>query len=292
MTDVTPDVARRTWRSLEAVHGMIYFTPDAAEHYARVGIDHHRTAYFASRSAPMGAVPSDVVIATFFNFDPGLVRRAMATVWQTTTPEAVLAARLAAADTSLRRAFGEEVLDSLELAKAASLVRRAAHVAAERPEGRTLFAGHAALPWPDEPHLVLWHGQTLLREFRGDGHIAALTVEGLSGVEALVSHAASGDVPAEVLQRSRAWSDEAWAAAIETLAARGLVDADGAFTDEGRAQRARVEEATDRLAVAPYAALGEEACKELRATGRILTGRVMESGLMSGSLRTLLADED
>jgi hypothetical protein len=213
-------------------------------------------------------------------------------VWQHTTPEAVLRARYTAVDSSLRRAFGAEVLESTELAETAELLRKAASVAAGLPEGRPLFAGHAALPWPSEPHLVLWHAQTLLREFRGDGHIAALTVEGLTGVEALISHGASGDVPAAVLQRTRAWSDEAWADAIAGMAARGIVDEAGAFTDAGREQRARIEATTDRLAEAPYAALGDEMCAQLRATGRKLSQLVVDAGLLAGTMRPPPTDDD
>jgi hypothetical protein len=283
---VDPAEARRTWRSLEAVHGMIYFTPEAPPRYAEVGIAAGRTGYFASRSAAMGAVGAEVVVATFYNFHPTLVRRAMLDVWDVTSPAAVLGARLAAVDASLRLAFGDELLASPELADAATLLRRAAEVACAHPEGRPLFAGHAQLDWPDEPHLVLWHAQTLLREFRGDGHIAALTIEGLSGLEALVSHAASGDVPAAALQATRAWTDDEWAAAVEELARRGLVDSEGAFTEAGRAQRARIEDLTDRLAAGPWAALGTERCAELRALGRVLSQRIVDAGLLAiGRLR-------
>jgi hypothetical protein len=275
-----PRTARRTWRAMEAVHGMIYFTPDAAGEYAKVGVVKNRSGYFGSRSAALGPVGAEVVIATFYNFNPSLVRHAMTGIWDATTPEALLGARLAAVDSSLRRAFGDEVLTSSELRDAAELTRRAALVACERPEGRPLFAAHAQLAWPDETHLVLWHAQTLLREFRGDGHIAALTVEGLSGLDALVSHAASGDVPAAALQATRAWSDEQWASGVASMAERGLVDPSGAFTEAGREQRARIEETTDRLAVAPWAALGEETCATLRQTGKHLTELVVAAGLL------------
>jgi hypothetical protein len=258
--------ARKTWRSMEAVHGMIYFTPDAPPAYAAVGIVKPRAGYFASRVAAMGAVPAEVVIATFYNFHPGLVRKSMENTWTLTSPTAMLTARLNAVDSSLRRAFGDEVLGSVELAEAAGLTQRAAMVACEHPEGRPLFAGHASLPWPEEPHLALWHGQSLLREFRGDGHIAALTLEGLSGLEALISHAASGDVPAAVLQASRAWSDDEWAAGIERLASRGLVDESGAFTEAGRAQRQAIEDATDRAALLPYQSLSDDDALTLRGT--------------------------
>ena len=278
-----PTIARKAWRSLEAVHGMIYFTPDAPAAYENIGITSRRMGYFASRSAPMGAVPAEVVIATFYNFEPGLVRRSIPAAWSIASPGDLLAARLAAADTSLRRAFAGEVMSSASFARAVELTRSAALAASDHPEGRPLFAGHASLPWPDEPHLVLWHALTLLREFRGDGHVGALMLEGLSGIEALVSHAASGDVPAEVLRISRAWPDDAWAAAIAGMAERGLVR-DGTdpieFTDAGRTQRDRIESATDRAAAAAYAAIGEDGCDELRAVGRVLSRAVSDAGLL------------
>ena len=273
--------ARKTWRSMEAVHGMIYFTPDAPLAYAAVGVTKNRMGYFASRVAPMGPVPAEVVIATFYNFHPGLVQASMRDAWTITTPEAMLSARLNAVNTSLTRAFGAEVLSSVELAEAAGLTRRAALIACERPEGRPLFAAHASLPWPNEPHLELWHAQTLLREFRGDGHIAALTIEGLSGLEALITHAAAGDVTAAVLKATRSWSDDEWDAGVEVLAERGIVNADGSFTDAGRAQRQWIEDRTDQNALAPYLEIGDDAALTLRGTGKMLTGLVIAAGLLT-----------
>jgi hypothetical protein len=278
---VDPLLARKTWRTLEPVHGMIYFAPEATERYAALGIGNQRTGYFASRSAAMGAVPPETVIATFFNFAPVLVRRTLPAAWEATTPERLLAARLDAADATLRRALGEGISDPA-LAEAAQLARRAAEAACERPEGRPLFAAHAALPWPDDPHLVLWHAQTLLREFRGDGHVAALLLDGLSGIDALVTHAATREVPADVLRATRGWSPEEWAAAVEDLATRGLV-APGdevTFTDTGRVQRDRIEDRTDALAVAAYAPLGPEGCERLRDLARPFSRAVVGAGLL------------
>src|SRR5215203_3803041 len=175
-------LARKTWRTLEPIHGAIYFVPEAAEEYSAVGVDGRMRGYFASRAAPMGAVVGEVVIATFFNFDPEFVRTNFENVWNDTTPEQILSARTRAADRMLRR-IGGELCDSAEIAEAADLARVAATAACDDIVGRPLFAGHASLAWPDEPHLVLWHAQTLLREYRGDNHIAALTVEGLTGCE-------------------------------------------------------------------------------------------------------------
>ncbi len=260
-------LARKTWRTLEPLHGAIYFAAEAREEYAALGIDDRMTGYFASRSAPMGAVRASVVIATFFNFDHGLVERSIDGVWDRVTPDEILAARLRAADGMIRRLVPEAV-DSDEMVEAADIARTAALVACEHPEGRPLFAGHANLPWPTEPHLVLWHAQSLLREFRGDGHIAALTVEGLSGCEALVSHGLAGDVPSDTLRLSRQRTDEDWAAAVESLRGRGWIGDDGAFTELGRERRQWIEDRTDELSIAPYAAIGDDRCDRLRSIGR------------------------
>ena len=254
---------RRTWRTLEPYHGAIYFVADAPAEYAAIGIDDQMSGYFASRSAAMGAVDAEVVIATFFNFDHELVRRSMNGIWQRVTPPDVLAARLRAADKMLV----EQVMplaDHERMRRAAELARAAAEQACERPEGRPLFAGHASLPWPDEDHLVLWHAQTLLREFRGDGHIAALVDAGLNGCEALVSHGVTGEVRPRVLKATRQRSDADWDAAVESLQERGWLDAQRVPTELGSQQRTAIEDATDRMALAPYAALGLDRCAELR----------------------------
>jgi len=272
-----PLTARKTWRTLEPVHGAIYFAPETVEEYGAIGLDARMSGYFASRSAPMGAVPADVVIATFFNFDHDLVRRAMDGVWDRVTPEAVLDARLRVADRMIRR-LAADTFDGPEIAEAAELARAAALAACERPEGRPLFAGHAALPWPDEPHLVLWHAQALLREFRGDGHIAALVLEGLNGCEALVTHGAAGEVPSETLQSTRQRTDADWQAAIDRLQSIGWLDDDGRFTELGRERRAWIEQRTDELAAAPYDAIGADGCERLRALVRP-TSRAMSAAL-------------
>jgi hypothetical protein len=269
--------ARKTWRTLEPIHGAIYFVPEAAEEYRALGLDERMRGYFASRSAAMGAVDASVVIATFFNFDHDLVQRSMDGVWSIASPDEVLAARLRAADRMLRR-IGGDLIDGDEVAEAAELARTAATAACADPHGRPLFAGHARLPWPDEPHLVLWHAQTLLREYRGDGHIAALTVEGLSGCEALVTHAAAGDVPAAILQGTRQRTDGDWDASVGRLRTLGWLDADGGFSEHGRERRAWIEQRTDELSVPAYAAIGADGCQRLRELARPLS-RLMAAAL-------------
>jgi hypothetical protein len=162
------------------------------------------------------------------------------------------------------------------VARASELARPAAEACPVH--GRPLFAGHASLPWPDRPHLALWHAISCLREFRGDGHIACLVEAGLDGLDALIFHAASGEVPRAALQGTRRWSDDEWAAGVEGLAARGLVEADGSFTSSGADLRQRIEDRTDALALTPWAAIGDAACDELRALVRPLSKAVVTNG--------------
>jgi hypothetical protein len=262
-------MARKTWRTAEPIHGMIYFVPESAESYAGLGIT-GRDGYFASRAAPMGAVSAEVVISTFFNFNPELVYAAIPKAWKIATPQALVTARLAAADGAFRRLLGDDVVRSEEMRRAAELARGLAEHASTHIEGRPLCAGHAQLPWPAVPHLVLWHAQSVLREYRGDAHVALLVTHGLSGLDALLTHAAAGDVPAHLLRTTRGWSREDWDAAADSMRGRGwLADGDDlTLTEWGAAQRREIEDRTDHLAAGPYAALGKEGCTELRTLTR------------------------
>jgi hypothetical protein len=261
--------ARKTWRTVEPLHGMIYFVPEAAVAYESLGIT-GRDGYFASRAAPMGAVSAEVVVSTFFNFNPELVHAAIPRAWTITTPEALVAARLSAVDGAFRRLLGAEVVQSPEMRRAAELARWLAEEASVHIEGRPLCAGHAQLPWPEVPHLILWHAQSILREYRGDAHVALLVTHGLTGIDALLTHAAAGDVPAHLLRSTRGWSHQEWDAAIASIRARGWLDdsEELTFTEWGAARRQEIEDRTDDLAASPYAALGEEGCAELRTLTR------------------------
>jgi hypothetical protein len=198
------------------------------------------------------------------------VRHAIPAAWECAPPDQFVIARFEAVDRALLRLLGKDVLGSPEMKRASELARRAAESASARVDGRPLCAGHARLPWPDAPHLVLWHAQSILREFRGDGHVALLMTHGLSGIDALITHSAQGDVPEALLQSTRGWPDAQWRAAVQSLRERGWM-AGGepiAFTAWGAERRAEIEAQTDLLASAPYVELGEDACTELRALAR------------------------
>lgn len=274
-------IARKMWRTLEPFHSMIYFAPEAFTAYEELGLKRGRMGYFASRSAAMGRVGPAVVAATFFNFAPSLVARFIPEAWDRAEPQQLLAARLGAADAALRRFLGPE-LESEAMAGAAAVATEAA--SACRPDGRPLFAAHAALPVPDEPHLQLWHALTLLREFRGDGHTMALVSAGLSGLEAVVSYAVTGELfDADFYRRSRGWTGEEWAAGEDSLRERGWIEDDG-LTEAGRRGREMIEAETDRLAMAPWNRIGGAAADHLRAVVRPWSKAIVATGGFGGPL--------
>lgn len=270
-----PALVARAHRAVEPLHSHLYFAPEHDEAFSALGLKPGRMSYFAGRAAPMGAVGAGVVTATFYNFSPSLVAHMIPRAWTLASPEQVVEARLGAARASLTRLLGDDVVEGPEVAQLAGLLRDAC--AALSPEGRPLYAGHADLPWPNEPLLDLWHAASLLREHRGDGHIAALLHADLNGLEALITHTVTGRGFTEAAARAtRGWSEEEWNAETAALAERGLVE-NGALTAAGQDLRARVEAETDVLSAEPWLALGEET-----------TARVVE--LARGLARILVAN--
>jgi hypothetical protein len=231
---------RQLWHLLEPLHAVLYYAPEVFEEAAALGYDTKERwpSYFPLRAAPLGPVGAERVASAFYSFSPRMVAEHIDSAWATAEPGAILAARLRGIDRAYRAIFGDRV-DSPELAEAAALARRAAEAA--NTAGRPLAAANAALEWPEAPHLQLWQAATILREHRGDGHIAALLVAGLDPVESLVSFAAIGAASVERFE-SRGWSATEWEAARGRLTARGL--------------RHHVEHHTDQLAATPWQLLG------------------------------------
>ncbi|MEV6637535.1 hypothetical protein AB0M54_43080 [Actinoplanes sp. NPDC051470] len=273
---MTESSTRLAWRVTEPLHAMIYFAPEGFRRFADLGLS-AMEGYFAARGGVFGVTGPGPVIATFYNFNPALVRSALPAAWERTTPAAALDAQLSAADEALRRGLG--AVDTPEIVEAAGLARRAAESAAAFPQGRPLFAAHAALPWPAEPHLQLFRAQGVLREFRGDGHVSALLQAGVTGVEANVLQVAAGRSPREFLQVTRGWSDDEWGAATDALRTRGWVSDEG-LTDAGKAQVEELEAITDRLAEPGWAVLGEEGRLRLAELTRPLSRTIVKAGLL------------
>ncbi len=278
-----PRAGRRCHNVLNALHTTHYFSPDVGRELAPLGITHPKAVNFAIRAAALGAVGAGTVTATFFNYKPDTVARFVPEIWHTAAPEDVLAARLRAVDTTLRRLLGDEAVASPEMAEAARLALRATEACS--PSGRPLYAAHAALAVPDEPHLAYWHAATLLREHRGDGHLAALLDAELDPVEALVSHTATGKSMTPTWNlNTRGWTRDDWDAAVERLRGRGLVAADGELTESGVALRKAIEERTDRLDRAPYEHLGAADVERLTELGTVFAGAALQAGAFPADL--------
>lgn len=245
---------RRLGNSTNVIHGFIYFVPEAGEEYDKLGLTSFRPQYFGSRAAPMGPVSPGVVLATFFNFAPHAVAEGIPAAWNAASPEALQAARLTAAERVLTRVDG--ALTASDVAEATEIA--SAMVAGASMAGRPLAAANAAVDLPDHASTKLWQLITVIREYRGDAHVAALTAAPVSPVEALVLHAATGIVDRRRLQETRGWSDTAWDEAVEHLGARGLVEADGSFTEAGAAFREAIEDQTDQATQRMLDVVGDE----------------------------------
>jgi hypothetical protein len=285
MTTATldPRAGRRCHNALNSLHATLYFSPELGSELGALGITHPRAVNFAVRAAAMGAVGPGTVAATFYNYKYELVARHVPAVWSVASPEQVLAARARAVDATLRRLLGEKALASEEMAEAARLALRAAQACTR--SARPLYAAHADLPVPEEPHLACFHAATLLREHRGDGHLAVLTAADLDGLEAVVSHTATGKGMApKWVFGSRGWSQEEWDAAAGRLRERGLLDADGELTEQGVARRAEIEAETDRLDRAPYEHLGAQGVARLTELAAGFAGAALAAGAFPADL--------
>lgn len=242
----TPEpLPRRMKRLVDPIHMVAYQADEPNDALQALGLrTNYWDGYFAGRAAPLGLVPAEVVHAVFYNFAPGEVARHIPRVWTKTTPEAALAARGQGCAAALRRILGE-LADSAGVARAADLALTAA--AGAPTESRPLFAGLRALTPPEDPVARLWHAATLLREYRGDCHNIALAATGIGGTESHVLGGLVDNIPATQVGRVSHLPPAQLQAVMDGLRARGLIDAAGWFTPEGRATRERIEAVTDDL---------------------------------------------
>jgi hypothetical protein len=281
-------LARRIWRRLEPYHAITYFAPESRAAWESVGMKGFWMGYFASRAAAMGAVGPKVVTATFYNFHPSRVERAVPDCWHITTPNAILRARLDGVVDALSAAADID-LEAVKLL--APLARTVAEAVSNDIGGRPLFAAHAQQPWPEQgAALQAWWAATLIREHRGDGHIAALLDAGIGPCEALVLQSTYTAIPREVLQGSRKWPDDQWELAIASLIDRGWLAADGSGNDTGRDGLAAIEQRTDELAARPLEMIGVDAAAALAEAALPVAESVMKSGVVP-SINPIFGDE-
>jgi hypothetical protein len=265
-------MARRMFELVEPIGVIPYSADEPNATMFALGFTDYWDTYFAGRAAPLGETTAEVVDALFSNFAPGEVARHIPKVWRTTTPEAAIAARRAGCVQALRRILGERV-DTPAFARATDLLST---VATSAPyEGRQMYAALRAIPFPDDEVGRLFHAASLLREHRGDGHIAALMVEGIGGLEAHVLLALDMDMPAEQFGRIHHLPAAQLDAVQAGMRARGLVGDDGWLSEQGRAVKRRVESLTDDLAAKPYESLDPGELDELIAALEPLAARLL-----------------
>ena len=258
---ITLETIARAHDATTLLHAFVYFSPEAAAEYSKLGIE-GRSGYFASRTAAMGPLPTPMVIATFYNFNPDLVTTSMEGVWDRVSAADMQAARWRGVSNVLETHV-RPVLDDAAIAEAIDIAQ--ATVDSLSFAGRPLAAGNAAaLEHIDaqDQLLRLWQLVTVIREWRGDGHIALLTTEPLSACECTVISEAMLGHPGNV-RASRAWDDASWEAADASLRDRGWLDADGDITDAGRAGRTDIERRTNEDSRAMWAAVGEAGAARL-----------------------------
>ncbi len=269
-------MARRLFQLVEPVAVVTYMANEPTEAVMALGAGNVWDAYFAGRAAPLGRdVPPEVVHALFYNFADGEVARHIPRVWDVVTPEAAIAARQQGSVATLRR-----ILDDLAatpgVARAADLLTKAGTSAPT--EGRALYAAVRTLPLPTVPMARLWHGANLLREHRGDGHVAALLTAGIGGTEAHVLHALSEGMPAEQFGRVSHLPQAQLAAVVDGMRTRGLIGADGWLTAAGRQIKERVESLTDDLAAPAYDILEPDELDQLVDALEPLVGVLVAAG--------------
>lgn len=246
-------------------------SPEMQTACQRLGLVAHRMSYYAMRAAALGPVSAEVVAALFYHHSLDMVSPSIPAAWRIASPEQIVAARFEAVDGALRRLLPQQI-QSGEVAEAAELVREA--LVGCSIAGRAMFAAHASLTWPTQPHVALWHGLNLLREHRGDGHTAAIITARLVPCQAAPMLIASTGEARD--GRSWRWPDDIWNQAVASLQARGWLDDSGQPTPEGFAARAHVEDETDALSLEPWEQLGTERTHRLWIRLRDLTQSLID----------------
>lgn len=258
-------IARSLWRTLEAIHAGIYFSPLAMDAYEAAGIGDPGFSYFAPRAAAMGAVDGGVVAAAFYFWEPSRVRRFIPAAWDLASPEAIVDTRWGVAGEVVRSRAGSTIRQEDAVEAAGILARAMGEIPAN---GRPMYGGHASVSSPEDPVAAVWHWATLYREYRGDGHIAALQTLGIGPIEALLLNVATGYFPEDRQKKSRGWGDTAWGAARSHLIeGEVLLDRDGTLrlTEAGRELGDEIDQLTNQLSASPWIEIGPQ------DTARIVT---------------------
>ena len=237
----------------EPIGANVYFAPEAHQRYLALGLQSMGNGYFCSRSASMGKPSGLVVTAAFGVFNPAVVVPAVESGWAITEPGPLLQARYDGAVASLRRLLGEP--DPRLLSRAVELLRRGLEEA--EGAGHPLFSGLKGLPWPTEPLGQLWRCCDMVREHRGDSHIAVWTRAMVKPIEIQLMSELQLGISLKTYSMTRGWSIEQMDRALDEMRERGWVEGE-MFTQEGRVFRDQIESDTDDMETPVVDAIGAE----------------------------------
>jgi hypothetical protein len=272
---MTTSLARRLWYAIEPLHAVVYFDQRPTDALKDLGLRGFWMSYFAGRFAPLGPLGPEPAAAMAYGFAPAMVARALPDAWRYARPDRIVAARLASATTVLSDVPTPIRADVAELV---SLLVTAA--AACRYEGRPIAAGWLAIAPPSDDLGQLWLYATVLREHRGDGHVNAAVAAGLRGLDATLTHVATGAMTRSIIQPSRGWSDHEWDQSLHRLQARGLLDRDARLTRTGGALRTEIEATTDRLAAGPVERLGQTGVERVIELATPISRHLIDTGVV------------
>ena len=294
--DETSRKARHLWDVVEPIAASAYFAPEAHAAYEKLGFQGSggesggiqfpdMVAYFISRGACLGKVSGNVIAAAFGVFKREMVVSAVDAGWKIVAdPGPVLDAREAGTVAALERVLGH---DPAGLARATQLLRRAADGAPGA--GRHLYSGLQSLGYPATPMGDFWRAADLVREHRGDSHIAAWIAADLDACEVGVITDPWRGQRLKSWVRSRGWSEDELDGAIERLRARGFIEASGdgdRITAAGWQLREDIDTATDQMEKRVIAALGEDIDELFRITepiaDEVIRGRLYPAAVTWG----------
>lgn len=264
----TPDVvtragpARRLRDAVEPVAMHAVWSATTNGRLAELGLD-FLGAYIGGRAASLGTPVGAVVVSAFAWFEPGLVVGVLEAVRAAVDRDRIAAIRDEATTASLRDILGGD--DPGAVATALADATEPAD-----GTGRSLFSALRSKGRPVDPYQRLWWACDLIREHRGDSHVAAAAVAGLGPVEMNVLTELWLGMPLFSYTATRGWPEAQMRAAVAGLEARRWVEG-GHLTEEGRHARDEVEAQTDAQEQSSVDALGtdlEELCARLDGWGR------------------------
>jgi hypothetical protein len=267
--------ARALRDAIEPFHSFSYFAAELRMPKLEEAGLHPMAAYFAQRSSPMGAVSAELVAAAFYGFNPALVSASVPAVWSLISPAEAWEHRIAGVAAALDRLVPGG-FDHADVASATELAARA--IEGLVVGGRPLGACHAAMPVPGDPVPALWHHIAVFREYRGDGHVAALVDHGIGPIESLVTAGSFSNLSAGFHRKRRGWDDDQLAAAAQRCIDAGWVDAEWTLTGAGVELRQSVEDATDRTMAPMLEALGSEGTSKLTSLMAAFSQSVVDAG--------------